>query len=111
MNGETEPTMTSRRTPPDEARGPSGYWYRSTSIPEEREPATNAGKALDGAWPGSHIERLEWRRKIVAIEAEARALPAPVAGEHPVVRRGDDLVCLSCGARSYEPVAEPSDAD
>lgn len=39
----------------------------------KREPRTEAGKRLDLAWPGSHIDRLDWRDRILAIEAEAAA--------------------------------------
>ena len=37
------------------------------------EPRTEAGKRLNIAWPGSHIDRLDWQERIAAIEAEARA--------------------------------------
>jgi hypothetical protein len=45
-------------------------------------PRTQAGQTLDAAWPGSHIDRLDWHERILAIEAEAvaqalAALPAP----------------------------------
>lgn len=42
------------------------------------EPTTETGRALDLAWPGTHIDRLDWRERILAIEAEAaeRALSA-----------------------------------
>ena len=37
------------------------------------EPVTEAGKNLDSAWPGPHIDRLDWQNRILAIEAEAVA--------------------------------------
>lgn len=37
------------------------------------EPLTRAGQALDLLWPGTSIDRLEWRNRILAIEWEAAA--------------------------------------
>lgn len=39
-------------------------------------PATEAGRAMDLAWPGRHLDRLAWRELILAIEAQAQALAA-----------------------------------
>jgi hypothetical protein len=55
--------MTDRQDGP---RTEAGRW---------REPNTRAGEDFDRAWPGSHIPRLEWRERILAIEAEAAAGP------------------------------------
>ena len=37
------------------------------------EPTTPAGQEMDLAWPGSHIDRLSWRKRIAAIEQQAAA--------------------------------------
>lgn len=39
-------------------------------------PTTAAGQTFDTEWPGSHIDRLGWQKRILAIEAEARAAGA-----------------------------------
>ncbi len=44
---------------------------RSLTAPIEAAPRTAAGRALDVAWPGTHLDRLDWRDAILAIEAEA----------------------------------------
>jgi hypothetical protein len=35
------------------------------------EPTTQAGQRLDLEWPGTHLDRLAWRDRILAIEHEA----------------------------------------
>ena len=40
------------------------------------EPRTEAGRALDIAWPGTHLDRLQWRDSICTIEDEAAAREA-----------------------------------
>jgi hypothetical protein len=42
-------------------------------------PTTEAGRTLDAEWPGSHIDRLEWQRRIVSIENAARRVPTAAA--------------------------------
>jgi hypothetical protein len=34
-------------------------------------PRTQAGRRFDQEWPGSHLDRLGWRKRILAIEREA----------------------------------------
>jgi hypothetical protein len=35
------------------------------------EPRTRAGKALDSAWPGTHLNRLDWHEAVVEVERDA----------------------------------------
>jgi hypothetical protein len=37
---------------------------------------TQAGQRFDQAWPGSHIDRLDWQERILAIEREAGSTDA-----------------------------------
>jgi len=52
---------------------------------EMGEPKTEAGRRLDLAWPGTHLDRLDWQAAILAIEQEARraALDEVLALRYP----------------------------
>lgn len=80
------------------------------------EPRTDAGKRLDVAWPGSHLDRLSWREAIVAIENEARSGAsrgeAPPAHEHEWWDADDDETawhCRICGLTEYP--GDPGDPE
>lgn len=45
----------------------------TTDRPTGGEPTTEAGRQFDSEWPGSHIDRLDWRQRILAIEEQSSA--------------------------------------
>jgi hypothetical protein len=53
-------------------------------------PRTQAGRRFDQEWPGSHLDRLGWRKRILAIEREAGSTDALRAALERLVAEYDD---------------------